>query len=119
MLPVNDNGNRVIPEAYSLMVCWPYTILSKDPSQEEEVSKEFEAWIKENFGMDCVYVESVVLSSDRTDVLFAVDPNSPGMSSFMVRRLSYHMRWLEDCLDPSNNMGGVYPPRIHEYVVRS
>lgn len=118
MLECNELGNKIVPETYSLMVCWPNTIVTEgvDPSLHEARIQEFQDWMKTEFNMDALYVEEVVLGPDRTDLLFAVNMDSPGMGPFMIQRLKYGMRWLEDALEPGNNWGYTYPDRVKEYL---
>lgn len=98
-------------------VCvWPSTIVS------EADIPEFIKFFKDTFGVRAQFLEEYKTLPDRdyglivegtggrSDVLFAIHKEDVG--KFVIARLKYGMRWIEDALD---NSPEIYEERISKY----
>ena len=105
-------------EGFDLVCVWPATLVGK-----ERVA-EFEDWFKNEFGIECQYLEEVETLPDldengnvveetggRNDLFFAI--KNDDVPRFAAKRLSYGIRWAEDAL-PQNKE--IYPPHVFEYI---
>ena len=105
-------------EGFDLVCVWPATLVGK-----EKIS-EFEDWFKNEFGIECQYLEEVETLPDldengniveetggRNDVFFAI--KNDDVPKFAVKRFMYGIRWAEDAL-PQNKE--IYPPHVLEYI---
>ena len=105
-------------EGFDLVCVWPATLVGK-----EKIS-EFEDWFKNEFGIECQYLEEVETLPDldengniveetggRNDVFFAI--KNGDVPKFAVKRFMYGIRWAEDAL-PQNKE--IYPKHVFEYI---
>ena len=97
---------------FSQVCVWPATLIGKSNI------KEFEKWLKQEFGVRAKYCEEVETlpttgepeTGGRNDVFFRVHQDD--IPKFAVPRLQIGIRWLEDVL--LNGNGVLYPNEILE-----
>jgi len=107
--------NVVVRDGFEQVVVWPGTTV---PEGDEA---EFEAFIKDEFGIDAQYLEQIKTKKSpngpggRIDLFFAVKGD---ISKFAVKRLQYGMRWLEDVLSEVNyDMSNpLYNEKVFQYL---
>ena len=105
-------------EGFDLVCVWPATLVDK-----EQIS-EFEDWFKNEFGIECQYLEEVKTFPDRdedgnivedtggrNDVFFAI--KNEDVPKFAIKRLGYGIRWAEDAVPQDEN---IYPEYVKEYL---
>jgi hypothetical protein len=105
-------------KGFDQVVVWPGTTV---PEGDEA---EFEAFIREEFGLDAQYLEQIKTKKNfagpggRIDLFFAIDSSSGNMGSFSIKRLSYGMRWVEDVLAPGNydREDPLYDDDVFDYI---
>ena len=103
------------------IIVWPGTIVGFGRVTE------FRNWFKEEFGVECEYLEEIKTLPDkkdgrdvegtggRNDLFFSVTPEDS--MKIAVKRLLYGMRWWEDVL--GNDGGALYPKEILEKYEQS
>lgn len=102
---------------FSQVCVWPATIIGKSNI------KEFEKWLKQEFGVRAKYCEEVETlptpgepdTGGRNDVFFRVHQDD--IPKFAVARLQIGIRWWEDVL--LNGNGVLYPQEILERYPRT
>lgn len=105
-------------EGFDLVCVWPATLVGK-----ERVA-EFEDWFKNEFGIECQYLEEVETLPDldedgntveetggRNDLFFAIKCND--VPKFAVKRFAYGIRWASDALSQDKE---IYPKHVFEYI---
>ena len=110
------------PQKDFKQVCvWEGTIVT-----EEEIP-EFEKFIKEEVGVRCEYLFTLVTPPDkdsngndikdtggRHDIFFGIHKDDIGKAT--IPRLRMGIRWLEDVLADGNYRSKIYPDEIFELV---
>ena len=103
---------------FSQVCVWPGTVVGA------EKVKDFEQFIKKEFGVRVKYIEEILTSPDvrngfpvegtggRNDLFFKV--HSDDIMKFAIPRLQVGIRWVEDVLDNEGGMS-LYPERVVNY----
>lgn len=115
------NPNVSTDPNFTQVVVWPSTTLGAFTAEQ------FIKWLSDEFeGARFKYLEEVTTNPDRDEYGRAV-PGTGGridqlfyihnedMGPFVVKRLMYHMRWLEDVCAPQNGGTHLYPAHVYEY----